>query len=214
MEPRELAVFAVASPYSWDVVASVGRSGLTAVCVDNLGGADPRLPLGSPAPSTPFVLGLASADGRRLAAAAALAAGFTEPRATVDPTAVVAPTVQIAHGVYVNAGVVVASNVVVGCHANLNRSSSIGHDCRHGFAVSIGPGAVLAGSVTVGDGAFVGAGATVLPGVAIGRSAIVGAGAVVTRDVADGAVVVGNPATELRRSDPGEDAGCPHCATR
>lgn len=214
MSDGVLTIFAVASRYSWDVVASLSRLGLDAVCVDNHGGADPRLPLASPEAPGPFVLGLSSADGRRVAASAALAEGFIEPRAVVDPTAVLAPTAVVAHGAYVNAGVVVASNSTLGCHTNLNRSSSIGHDCRLGFAVSIGPGAVLAGEVIVEEGAFVGAGATILPGRRIGRRAVVGAGTVVTRDVAAGVVVVGNPAVELRRIDPEEETGCPHCSMR
>ena len=53
--------------------------------------------------------------------------------------------------------------------------------------------------ITIGEDAFIGGRVTVLPGVTIGRGAAVGAGSVVTKDVADGAVVVGNPAREIRR---------------
>ena len=47
--------------------------------------------------------------------------------------------------------------------------------------------------------ASIGSGAVILCGVTIGEGAMVGAGSVVTRDVPAGAVVVGNPARELRR---------------
>jgi UDP-2-acetamido-3-amino-2,3-dideoxy-glucuronate N-acetyltransferase len=50
----------------------------------------------------------------------------------------------------------------------------------------------------VGDLASIGSGATVLGGVRIGEGGVVGAGAVVTKDVPPRAVVVGNPARELR----------------
>lgn len=210
MGPRALTVYAVASPYAWDVVASAGRAGLRPTAVDNLGDADPRLPLGPGDPTADFVLGLSSAEGRVAAARAAFEAGFRTPVPLVDPTAVLAPTARAAHGAYVNAGVVVASHTEVGCHVNLNRSSSIGHDCRLEFGASIGPGAVLTGHVTVGAGAFVGAGATVLPRLAIGPGAVVGAGAVVTRDVTAGAVVVGNPAAEVRKRAVAQ-LSCPHC---
>jgi sugar O-acyltransferase (sialic acid O-acetyltransferase NeuD family) len=208
-----VAVFAVASPYAFDVVESLTRSGVAVACVDNYGGADERLPLVAlpEAVRGPFVLGLSSAAGRAGAAVAALEAGFDDPVAVIDPNAVVASTAQVAHGGYVNAGAVVASHAIVGCHANVNRSASVGHDCRLGFAASIGPGAVLAGNVTVGTRAFVGAGATVLPGIAIGWGAVVGAGAVVTRDVEPGAVVAGNPARVLRHEPAdGEEPVCPH----
>jgi len=50
-------------------------------------------------------------------------------------------------------------------------------------------------------GASIGSGATILCGVTIGERAIVGAGSVVTKDVPEGAVVAGNPARILRRSE-------------
>lgn len=50
-------------------------------------------------------------------------------------------------------------------------------------------------------GASIGSGATILGGLEIGERAIVGAGAVVTRNVPAGAVVVGNPARELRKEE-------------
>lgn len=54
-------------------------------------------------------------------------------------------------------------------------------------------------AVTIGEDAFIGARALILPGVHIGNGAVVGAGAVVAKDVAPGAIVVGNPAHEIRR---------------
>jgi len=53
-------------------------------------------------------------------------------------------------------------------------------------------------------GASIGSGATILCGLTIGERAIVGAGSVVTKDVPAGAVVAGNPARILRRSEGSE----------
>ena len=47
-------------------------------------------------------------------------------------------------------------------------------------------------------GARVGGGAVICPGVEIGEEAFVGAGAAVIRDVPPRAVVVGNPARQIR----------------
>jgi sugar O-acyltransferase (sialic acid O-acetyltransferase NeuD family) len=210
---RSVTIFAVASPYAWDVLESLTRAGITPDAVDNLGGADPRLPLLAldDAPRGPFVIGLSAAHTRAMAAASAAALGFDEPVAVIDPTAVVAGTAEVAHGAYINALAVVASHASVGCHANVNRSASIGHDARLGFASSVGPGAVLAGGVVVETEAFIGAGATILPGVTIGRGAVVGAGAVVVADVGPGEIVTGNPArTQRREAIDGEEAACPH----
>ena len=51
---------------------------------------------------------------------------------------------------------------------------------------------------TIRRGARVGGGAVLLPAVVIGEEAFVGAGAVVTKDVPARAVVVGNPARQIR----------------
>jgi acetyltransferase-like isoleucine patch superfamily enzyme len=57
---------------------------------------------------------------------------------------------------------------------------------------------------TVRRGARVGGGAILLPGVEVGEEAFVGAGAVVIRDVPPRAVVVGNPARQIRDVPDGE----------
>ncbi len=51
---------------------------------------------------------------------------------------------------------------------------------------------------TIRRGARIGGGAVLLPGIEIGEEAFVGAGAVVVRDVPPRALVVGNPARQIR----------------
>ena len=51
---------------------------------------------------------------------------------------------------------------------------------------------------TVRRGARIGAAAVLLPGIEVGEEAFVGAGAVVIRNVPARAVIVGNPAREIR----------------
>lgn len=55
--------------------------------------------------------------------------------------------------------------------------------------------------VVIKDGAWIGAGAIILPGVTVGTKSVVGAGSVVTRDVPAFAVVAGNPARVIGRTD-------------
>ncbi|KAH8094206.1 acetyltransferase [Aureococcus anophagefferens] len=55
------------------------------------------------------------------------------------------------------------------------------------------------GGVTIGSDVFIGAAATILSGVTVGDGAVVGAAAVVAKDVRPYAVVVGNPAREIKR---------------
>jgi len=55
------------------------------------------------------------------------------------------------------------------------------------------------GDILVGNDVWIGSGALILSGVTIGDGAVVGANAVVASDVRPYAVVVGNPAKEVRR---------------
>ena len=138
--------------------------------------------------------------------------GELEFATVVDPSSVVASNAQIGHGSYLNALVSVGAKTTISCHAMVNRSSSIAHDCRLDSFVSTGPSAVLCSSVSVGFGSFVGAGAVVRDGIRIGKHAVIGAGAVVLRDVEDYEVVVGNPARTLKLRDyKPEIERCPWC---
>ena len=56
--------------------------------------------------------------------------------------------------------------------------------------------------VTIGADVWIGGGAILVPGVTVGDGAVIGAGSVVTRDVAPGAIVGGNPARVLKKSQP------------
>ena len=212
-------LFGVTTPFAWDCVDSADRLGDVPVCVDNWGGADPRLPNlagldGDVDHLLPCIVAPSSARHRAAAAHHAVDAGFRNFRSLVDPTAVVSRRAQIAHGAYVGAATVIGPHSTVGCHALINRSSSLGHNVTIAFGATIGPGATLTGGVSVGPVAFVGARATVLPGVQLGAGCIVGAGAVVTRSVGASSVVTGNPARPLRL-DPlnGIPLVCPICSS-
>jgi sugar O-acyltransferase (sialic acid O-acetyltransferase NeuD family) len=93
---------------------------------------------------------------------------------------------------------IVQAQTKIGSHCIINTGAQVDHDCVIEDYVHIGPGAILSGTVSVGEGAFIGAGAVVIPGKKIGSWSVVGAGSVVISDVPDGAVVVGNPARIIR----------------
>ena len=214
--PGAVSVFAVVSPYAFDVVESAERHGLGVTCIDNFGTADTLLPHLEQLSETtnklrPFAIGLASAGHRGAALHACAEAGFTQPYQLIDPTATIARRVTLGHAVYINAGVVVGSRTHLGCAVNINRSASIGHDNDIGFSASVGPGAVLAGHVRLGTSVSVGAGAVILPQVVVHDGATIGAGAVVTRDVAAFEVVVGNPARVLKNAEVTPLLTCPFC---
>lgn len=117
---------------------------------------------------------------------------------------------SVHNGVYLGQGTVVMPQVAVnvdarvGINCILNTSCSIDHDCWIGDHVHIAPGAILGGTVRVGDFSLVGLGANILPEIKIGRSSVVGAGSVVVEDVPDNTVVAGSPAHIIRIIPQGE----------
>ena len=86
----------------------------------------------------------------------------------------------------------------------MNTAASVDHEARIARGVHIGPGAVLAGCVSVGEFTLIGTGAVVLPRIRIGANVVIGAGAVVTRDVPDGMLSYGNPARVVRKNNTGQ----------
>lgn len=98
--------------------------------------------------------------------------------------------------------VTIMPGVQIGNFFQAHLNSYVAHNCIIGDFVTLLPGSMVSGYVTVEDHALIGAGAIIRNGTAskrirIGKSAIVGMGSVVTNDVPDGHVVVGNPAKTL-----------------
>jgi sugar O-acyltransferase (sialic acid O-acetyltransferase NeuD family) len=117
----------------------------------------------------------------------------------VHPSAVLARDCVLGAGCQVMAGAVIQPRVTIGAQCIVNTRASIDHECRLEDGAEIAPGATLCGAIHVGVAAWIGAGATVTPRCRIGDDAIVGAGSLVRADVPNGAIVVGVPATAIRR---------------
>ena len=105
--------------------------------------------------------------------------------------------VVIKDGACLSPFVTLTSNICIGRCFHANLYSYVEHDCIIGDFVTLAPGAMVNGNVTIEDHAYIGAGAVIRQGITIGASAIVGMGAVVTQDVPPGETVVGNPAKTL-----------------
>lgn len=116
----------------------------------------------------------------------------------IHPSATVSKNATMEEGTMILHRAILQTRTIVGRHVILNTGSQVDHDCVLEAFVHIGPGAVLCGGVTVGEGALVGAGAVITPGIAIGKWATVGAGAVVIENVPDHATVVGSPARIIK----------------
>lgn len=112
----------------------------------------------------------------------------------IHPSAVVSPSAELGAGTVVMPQAVVNARSRTGLACILNTACSVDHDCILGNAVHIGPGAHLAGGVTVGDETLIGIGSEVRQGISIGSECILGAGSVVVSDFPDHVTAYGNPA--------------------
>jgi len=120
-------------------------------------------------------------------------------KAVIDPSAQIGegtkicdfawigPNVKIGKGCKVQAfafipeNVVIGDNVFIGPHVVFTNDK---HPPSHGAWKNTRP-------TIVEDGVSIGAGAVILPSVSIGKGAVIGAGAIVTKDVPDNATVMG-----------------------
>jgi UDP-perosamine 4-acetyltransferase len=151
-----------------------------------------------------FFIGVGGADClavRRRLFGAALDTGL-EPVTAIHPRAWVSDSVTVGRGITVLASAVVNACVRLGDNVVVNSGAVVEHDCAIGDHAHVAPGACIAGGVSVGEATLIGMGACVRQGIRVGSHAVVGAGAVVIRDVPDGTVVVGVPASTLRRKEP------------
>jgi len=114
-------------------------------------------------------------------------------------------------GVRIGADVEIGSNVcidrgsigdtVICDGARIDNLVHVAHNVVVGEDALVIANAMLGGSVTVERDSWIAPSASIMNQASIGAGAVVGLGAVVLRDVAAGAVVVGNPAHELKRKD-------------
>jgi UDP-2-acetamido-3-amino-2,3-dideoxy-glucuronate N-acetyltransferase len=102
----------------------------------------------------------------------------------IENDVIIADNVTIKSGVQLWDGIIIESKVFIGPNVTFS-NDKYPRSKRYPDEFS---------KTTIKEGASIGAGATILPSITIGTKAMVGAGAVVTRNVPDNAIVVGNPA--------------------
>jgi sugar O-acyltransferase (sialic acid O-acetyltransferase NeuD family) len=116
----------------------------------------------------------------------------------IHPTAIVSSYAEIGHGLIVQAHTTLCPNIKIGNHTMINLVSALGHDAVLSDFASVMNFCDLTGGVHIGKGAYLASSVTVIPNVKIGEYAYIGAGSVVIRDVKANAVMVGNPARQIR----------------
>lgn len=109
--------------------------------------------------------------------------------------------VTVGEGTVVMAQAVINSCAKIGRHCIINTSAVIEHDNFLSDFVHVSPGAVLAGTVKVGENTHIGAGAVVKNNINIVSDCTIGAGAVVVSNVVRRGTYVGVPARMLLREE-------------
>jgi acetyltransferase-like isoleucine patch superfamily enzyme len=164
----------------------------------------------------PLVVG----DGARILPGAIVFAGSRLGEGViVGDQACVRERCELAEEVVVGRGAFVENDVVVGARTKIQANAYVTAYSLLEEDVFVAPCVVTTNDNSMGRteerhaqrkgptirrGARIGGGAVLLPGIEIGEEAFVGAGAVVLVDVPARAVVVGNPARQIREVPPGE----------
>ncbi len=195
-EVSDLAAMAGVEVAAW--VEGLDRSVVDAahdppiLWVDDQAAFEPDLPI-LPAIGSVLRMGIVRrlvGEGRRLAT-------------LVHPSAVVSPSAVIEPGCVIFPLVVVGARSRIGEGTVVNRGTLVGHHTEVGRYSFLGPGANVAGKVTLGEQVHVGVGAVVRDRLHVGDRSVIGMGAVAVKDVPPDVTVVGIPAAQKRRS--GED---------
>ncbi|MDR1571589.1 MAG: acetyltransferase [Clostridiales Family XIII bacterium] len=124
--------------------------------------------------------------------------GYVEWESITHPTATVSKYSRIGCGSVLQAYVWVSPNVCIGNYCFVNTKSGLGHDAVLEDFVSVMAFCDVTGGVHVEKGAYLATSVAVIPNIRIGEYAYIGAGSVVIRDIKANAVMVGNPARQIR----------------
>lgn len=109
--------------------------------------------------------------------------------------------VVIGNNVEIGANTVIArgtvGDTVIRDNVKIDDCVFIGHNCQIGANTLIVAGAVICGSVTIGEGCWIGAGCRIKEKVTVGDGAVIGIGAIVIKDVPAGETRAGVQAYPL-----------------
>lgn len=113
----------------------------------------------------------------------------------IHPTALIMDkNIEIGEGSFIGAYSILTTNIKIGKHCILNRGNHIGHDSVIGDYFSAMPGAIVSGSVKIGETIYLGTNSTIIEKKEITSRVKIGANAVVVSNINESGTYVGVPA--------------------
>lgn len=120
----------------------------------------------------------------------------------ISPSAeLMASNIEIGYGSVICGNCILTCDIKLGPHAQLNLSTTIGHDTNAGAFFTTAPGVHISGKVIAGERVYFGTNASAIEGLFICDDVIVGAGACVAKNIVEPGTYVGIPAKKLEKKN-------------
>jgi len=117
----------------------------------------------------------------------------------IHPTTLIMDdNIEIGEGSFIGAYSILTTNIKLGKHTLLNRGNHVGHDTVSGNYLSMMPGAIISGNVTIGDRVYVGSNSSVKEKIKICNDVIIGLNSGVVKDIKKEGVYVGLPTKKIK----------------
>lgn len=110
---------------------------------------------------------------------------------------IIKDNVEVGYNCVIMRGLI--NDTVIETGVKLDNLVHVAHDCKIKENATLTAGVILCGHVTIGNKTRMAPNSTVKQRLSIGSNCIVGLGAVVLKNVPDDDVMIGNPATSLKR---------------
>lgn len=117
----------------------------------------------------------------------------------IHPTVLIMDNnIEIGEGSFIGAYSILTTNIKLGKHTLLNRSNHVGHDTVSGDYLSMMPGAIISGNVTLGNRVYMGNNSSIRQKITICDDVIIGLNAGVVKNINESGVYVGIPVKKIK----------------